>query len=118
MTINFYFRSGRNLNTRTAITFIRNDLRRKTTIQRKINPSDCNFKQIGNQNLILNWGIFAENFPEEILQDLHKTNNGEAFVNIRKSHLYHEDISYNTVRIGLGHKPFHLVDFHDVPDST
>ena len=59
------------------------DLKRKTTLQRKINPSDCNFKQIGNQNLFLNWGIFAENFPEEILQDLHFNNPDEAFVNIR-----------------------------------
>ena len=71
--------------------------------------------------MILSWGIFAENFPEEILQDLHKTNADEAFVNIRKSHLYQEYISDTTgewdLRIGLGHKPFHLVDFHDVPDS-
>ena len=97
--------------------FRRPDLKRKTTIQRKINPSDCNFKQIGNQNLFLNWGIFAENFPEEILQDLHKTVSEEAYVNIRKSHLYKEGINPNTLRIGLGRKPFHLVDFHDVPDS-
>ena len=67
--------------------------------------------------MILNWGIFAENFPEEIVHDLHKTNADEAYVNIRKSHLYQEEIYYNTVQIGLGHKPFHLVDFHDVPDS-
>ena len=117
VTINFYFCCSRNLNTRWAIQFTRADLRRKTTIQRKINPSDCNFKQIGNQNLILNWGIFAENFPEEILQDLHKTHANEAFVNIRRSHLYKEKISYSTVRMGLGHQLSHLVDFHDVPDS-
>ena len=73
----------------------RDDLKRKITIQRKINPSDCNFKQIGNQNLFLNWGIFAENFPEEILQDLHSSNPVEAIVNIRKSHLYKEYISYS-----------------------
>ena len=67
--------------------------------------------------MFLNWGIFAENFPEEILQDLHKTDSEEVYVNIRKSHLYNEDITHNTVRIGLGRKLFHLVDFHDVPDS-
>ena len=73
--------------------FTRDDLKRKTTIQRKINPSDCNFKQIGNQNLFLNWGIFAENFPEAILKDLHS--NYPAIVNIRKSHLYKERIDYS-----------------------
>ena len=101
-------------------------MKRKTTIQRKINPSDCNFKQIGNQNLFLHWGIFAENFPEEILQDLHSSNPEEAVVNIRKSHLYKERLYPNDrfvpqndsrERIGLGHRPTHLVDFHDVPDS-
>ena len=75
--------------------FTRDDLKRKTTIQRKINPSDCNFKQIGNQNLFLNWGIFAENFPEEILQDLLSNNPYEAIVNIRKNHLYKERIDYS-----------------------
>ena len=87
------FHCSRNLNTRSAIMFTRDDLKRKTTIQRKINPSDCNFKQIGNQNLFLNWGIFAENFPEAILQDLHS--NYPAIVNIRKSHLYKERIDYS-----------------------
>ena len=98
----------------------RQNLKRKTVMQRKINPSDCNFKQIENQNLFLNWGIFAENFPEEILQDLHSSNPDEAVVNIRKSHLYKERLYPNDSRerIGLGHRPTHLVDFHDVPDSN
>ena len=91
-------------------------MKRKTTIQRKINPSDCNFKQIGNQNLFLNWGIFAENFPEEILQNLHNSDTNAAIVNIRKSHLYKYP-TYSAQRIGLGQRPTHLVDFHDVPDS-
>ena len=98
-------------------------MKRKTRIFRKINPSDCNFNQIGNQNLFLHWGIFAEDFPEEILKNLHSDNSAEATVDIRRSYLYKEDVtSYfhklDTERIGLGYKPFHLVDFHDVPDST
>ena len=43
---------------------------------------------LGNQNLFLNWGIFAENFPEEILKYLHSSNPDEAIVNIQKSYLY------------------------------
>ena len=82
------FCCSRNLNTRLAIIFTRDDLKRKTTLQRKINPSDCNFKQIGNQNLFLNWGIFAETFPEEILKYLHSNNPDEAIINIQKSYLY------------------------------
>ena len=66
-----------NLNTQSAIKFQRDDLKRKTRIFRKINPSDCNFKQIGNQNLFLHWGIFAEDFPEEILKNLHSDNSGD-----------------------------------------
>ena len=93
--------------------FTREDLKRKTRIFRKINPSDCNFKQIGNQNLFLHWGIFAEDFPEEILKYLHSDNT----VYIRRSHLYKEHIYYDQTRMGLGYRPFHLVDFHDVPDS-
>ena len=113
-----------NLNTQSVITFRREDLKRKTSIFRKINPSDCNFKQIGNQNLFLHWGIFAEDFPEEILKNLHSDNSAEATVDIRRSYLYKEHvITYSdellqTKRVGLGYKPFHLVDFHDVPDST
>ena len=112
-----------NLNTQSVITFRREDLKRKTRIFRKINPSDCNFNQIGNQNLFLHWGIFAEDFPEEILENLHSDNSAEATVDIRRSYMYKEDVIpdsvYNdTERIGLGYKPFHLVDFHDVPDST
>jgi len=107
-----------NLNTQSVITFRREDLKRKTRIFRKINPSDCNFKQIGNQNLFLHWGIFAEDFPEEILKKLHSDNSAEATVDIRRSYLYKEDVFFDKGRIGLGYKPFHLVDFHDVPDST
>ena len=99
------------MNTRIAIQFTRDDLKRKTTILRKINPSDCSFKPIGNQNLILHWGLFAENLPEQIF----RTDDPE--IDIRRSHLYYEDISYNRRRMGLGRKPFHLVDFHDVPDG-
>ena len=104
--------------------FTREDLKRKTRIFRKINPSDCNFNQIGNQNLFLHWGIFAEDFPEEILKNLHSDNSAEATVDIRRSYLYNErvityfDELLETKRVGLGYKPFHLVDFHDVPDST
>ena len=95
------FYCSRNLNSRLGVIsqfnrwIIRDDLRRKTTIQRKINPSDCNFKQIGNQNLFLNWGIFAENFPEEILKNLHSSNPDDAIVNIRKNYLYKEQINYS-----------------------
>ena len=99
------------------VSFQREDLKRKTRIFRKINPSDCNYKQIGNQNLFLHWGIFTENFPEEILKYLNSDNSAEATVNIRRSYLYKEEIFFDTTRIGLGYKPFHLVDFHDVPDS-
>ena len=97
--------------------FQRDDLKRKTRIFRKINPSDCNFKPIGNQNLYLHWAIFAESFPEGILQYLHSDNPAEATVDIRRSHLYSEQTYFETTRMGLGYKPFHLVDFHDVPDS-
>ena len=107
-----------NLNTQSAIKFQRDDLKRKTRIFRKINPSDCNFKQIGNQNLFLHWGIFAEDFPEEILKNLHSDNSAEATVDIRRSYFYKEDVFLDKERIGLGSKPFHLVDFHDVPDGT
>ena len=90
------FYCNRNLNSRLGNGwFIRDDVKRKTTIQRKINPSDCNFRQIGNQNLFLNWGIFAENFPEEILQNLHSSNPDDAIVNIRKSYLYKEQINHS-----------------------
>ena len=105
-----------NLNTQSDLTFQRDDLKRKTRIFRKINPSDCNFKQIGNQNLFLHWGIFAEDFPEEILKNLHSDNSAEATIDIRRSYIYKD--GKESERIGLGHKPFHLVDFHDVPDST
>ena len=105
-----------NLNTLSVFKFQRDDLKRKTRIFRKINPSDCNFKQIGNQNLFLHWGIFAEDFPEEILKNLHSDNSAEATIDIRRSYLYKE--RRESERIGLGYKPFHLVDFHDVPDST
>jgi len=104
------------LNTRIAIQFTRDDLKRKTTILRKINPSDCSFKPLGNQNLFLHWGLFAENFPGQILENFEK-NKTEPVINIRRSHLYHEDILYDQKRMGLGRKPFHLVDFHDVPDG-
>jgi len=105
------------------ISIQREDLKRKTRILRKINPSDCNFNQIGNQNLFLHLGIFAEDFPEEILKKLHIKNSAEATVDIPRSYLYKESvITYfdeflETKRVGLGYKPFHLVDFHDVPDS-
>ena len=104
------------MNTRIAIQFTRDDLKRKTTILRKINPSDCSFKPLGNQNLFLHWGLFAENFPGQILEYFEK-NKTEPVINIRRSHLYHEDILYDQKRMGLGRKPFHLVDFHDVPDG-
>ena len=107
------------------------NLKRKTTISRKISPLDCDFKQIGNQNLFLHWGIFAESFPEEILENLHRhsicTGRGTADseecndskVDIRRSYLYRERTSYfnDEARMGLGYRPIHLVDFHDVPDS-
>ena len=63
----------------------REDLRRKTTILRKINPSDCNFMSLGNQNIFLHWGMFAENFPDE---NFTKLNGTEDEVIIRRSHLY------------------------------
>ena len=114
---NFFLSFDRNLNTRSAIAVPkRDDLKRKTSILRKINPSDCSFKPLGNQNLFLHWGIFAENFPETILQKLHN-NNTDDTVDVRRSFLYKEEVSFDVLRIGLGHKPFHLVDFHDVPDS-
>ena len=109
--------SNSNLNIRIAIQFTRADLKRKTTLLRKINPSDCSFKPLGNQNLILHWGLFAENFPEQILEEFEKNKTDEAVINIRRSHLYHEDISYDQRRMGLGRKPFHLIHFHDVPDG-
>ena len=95
------------------------NLKRKTIISRKINPIDCNYKRLGNQNLFLHWGIFAENFPDEILQNLHNDNTTEATVNIRRSHIY-RDVDYydEEARMGLGYMPLHLVDFHNVPDST
>ena len=107
------------------------NLKRKTTISRKISPLDCDFKQIGNQNLFLHWGIFAESFPEGILRNLHSRScihcrgtadskvYNDSKVDIRRSYLYREQTSYynNERRIGLGYRPIHLVDFHDVPDS-
>ena len=107
------------------------NLKRKTTISRKISPLDCDFKQIGNQNLFLHWGIFAESFPEEILENLHSRNcihcrgtadskvYNDSKVDIRRSYLYREQTSYyyDEARMGLGYRPIHLVDFHDVPDS-
>ena len=96
----------------------RDNLKRKTTILRKINPIDCNYKRIGNQNLFLQWGIFAENFPDEILQNLHNDNTTAATVNIRRSYIY-RDLDYydEEARMGLGNMPVHLVDFHNLPDS-
>ena len=97
--------------------FERDDLKRKTTILRKINPSDCNFLSLGNQNIYLHWAIFVENFPEEILNKLSGTDE-EVF--IRRSHLYKEkpyDADHNVRRIAFGHRPIHLIDYYDVPDS-
>ena len=96
----------------------RENLKRKTTILRKMNPIECNYKRIGNQNLFLQWGIFAENFPDEILKNLHNDNTTEAIVNIRRSHIY-RDVDYydEEARMGIGYMPLHLVDFHNVPDS-
>ena len=110
---------------------VEENFKRKTTISRKLSPFDCNFKQIGNQNLFLHWGIFAKSFPEEILENMHNrrvcmsrgTADSEVCndskVDIRRSYLYREQTSYynNERRIGLGYRPIHLVDFHDVPDS-
>ena len=48
-------------------------MKRKTSILRKINPSDCSYRTLGNQNLYLHWGMFAENFPEELLNGLNST---------------------------------------------
>ena len=107
------------------------NIKRKTTISRKLSPFDCNFKQIGNQNLFLHWGIFAESFPEGILFSLNRgrecISRGwadsqvcyDSKVDIRRSYLYREQTSYynNERRMGLGYRPIHLVDFHDVPDS-
>ena len=42
----------------------------------------------GNQNLFLHWGIFAEDFPEEILKNLHSDNSAEATIDIRRSYIY------------------------------
>ena len=72
--------------------------------------------------MFLNWGLFVEDFPEEILQDLHRTDRDQAFVEIRKSHLYKRGTAHNLERIshsadGIGYWPIHLIDFHDVPDS-
>ena len=67
------------------LQFYRDDLKRKTTILRKVNPSDCNFKPIGNQNIFLHWGIFAENYNSSILKTLNVTDDE---VIIRRSHLY------------------------------
>ena len=105
------------------------NFKRKTMISREISPLDCNFKQIGNQNLFLHWGIFAESFPEEILENLHReclsrgTADSEVChdskVDIPRSYLYREQTSfyYDEARMGLGYMPIHLVDFHDVPNS-
>ena len=105
-----------------SIQFQRDDLKRKTTILRKVNPSDCNFKPIGNQNIFLHWGIFVENFNSSMLKTLNVTDDE---VIIRRSHLYNEvdknsfEESYpvGKKRIGFGHRLMHLIDFHDVPDS-
>ena len=105
--------------------FHRDDLKRKTTILRKVNPSDCNFMPIGNQNIFLHWGIFVENFNSSMLKTLNETDDE---VIIRRSHLYSEKIEPNggmgqdaseksKKRIGFGHRQIHLIDFHDVPDS-
>ena len=103
------------------IQFQRDDLKRKTTILRKVNPSDCNFKPIGNQNIFLHWGIFAESFDSSILKKLNATDDE---VIIRRSHLYNEidrnsfeETNVGKARIGFGHRLMHLIDFHDVPDS-
>ena len=72
---------------------------------------------MGNQNLYLHWGLFAENFPEEILKDLSGNKTDEKPINVRRSYLYNEDTMFDEKRIGLGRKSFHLVDFHDVPDG-
>ena len=93
----------------------RDDLKRKTTILRKTNPSDCNFKSLGNQNIYLHWAIFVENFPEEILNKLDGTDDE---VIIRRSHLYNEKPYFEDYkRIAFGHRPIHLIDYHNVPDS-
>ena len=87
---------------------------------RKTNPSDCNFKSLGNQNLYLHWAIFVENFPEEILNKLNGTRSGtDDDVIIRRSHLYNEKPGYfeDYKRIAFGHRPIHLIDYHNVPDS-
>ena len=108
-----------------SLSFHRDDLKRKTTILRKVNPSDCNFMPIGNQNIFLHWGIFVENFNSSMLKTLNETDD-EVF--IRRSHLYSEKIEPNggmvqdaseksKKRIGFGHRQIHLIDFHDVPDS-
>ena len=103
------------------IQFQRDDLKRKTTILRKVNPSDCNFMPIGNQNIFLHWGIFVENFNSSMLKILNETDDE---VIIRRSHLYSEKIEASKTsnetskkRIGFGHRQIHLIDFHDVPDS-
>ena len=102
-------------------------MKRKTSILRKINPSDCSYRTLGNQNLYLHWGMFAENFPEEILDRLNTTGSKKEGLKtrgglteeviIRRSHLYSEETMYDQKRIGLGSKPFHLVDFYDIPDG-
>ena len=99
-----------------GFNIVRDDLKRKTTILRKINPSDCNFMSLGNQNIYLHWAIFVENFPEEILNKLSGTDE-EVF--IRRSHLYKEKpyADHNVRRIAFGHRPIHLIDYYDVPDS-
>lgn len=108
------------------IQFQRDDLKRKTTILRKVNPSDCNFMPIGNQNIFLHWGIFVENFNSSMLKILNETDDE---VIIRRSHLYsaridepnggmgQDDRETSKKRIGFGHRLIHLIDFHDVPDS-
>ena len=98
----------------------RDDLKRKTTIMRKINPSDCNFQPLANQNIFLHWGIFVENFNDSVLNKLNDTD-GEVI--IRRSHLYNEISVHNEEgqavykRAGFGNRPIHLIDFHDVADS-
>ena len=111
--------------------FQRDDLKRKTTILRKVNPSDCNFMPIGNQNIFLHWGMFVENFDSSILKTLNETDDE---VIIRRSHLYSEKIpeparigrdvssenrteTIREKRVGFGSRLIHLIDFHDVPDS-
>ena len=68
--------------------------------------------------MFLHWGIFAESFPEEILENLHNGNATEATVDIRRSYIY-RDLDYyeEEARMGLGYRLLHLVDFHNVPDS-